>query len=74
MTSEVKIGAKFDKNLIAQVCNKSYRQALLKRLSENGYDAKKAFTGKNAWAKNPVCFAPFQALPEKIKLVSLQEE
>ncbi|MCD1117749.1 type II CRISPR RNA-guided endonuclease Cas9 [Chryseobacterium turcicum] len=53
-TKEEKVSGKFDVKMINKVQNKIYREALLKRLEENGNDAKKAFTGKNSLAKNPI--------------------
>ena len=49
-----KIGGKFDAEKIATVCSPRYREALLKRLNEFDNAPKKAFTGKNSLAKNPI--------------------
>lgn len=54
ITNEEKINALFDAEKIATVSKKTYRNALLHRLLENGGDPKKAFTGKNALDKTPV--------------------
>ena len=66
-----KVGASFNEEKIALVANKQHREALLSRLRKFEGQAKKAFVGKNALSKNPVCFGNgklFQ-VPEKVKLV-----
>lgn len=72
----VAIGAKMDERMINQVANKKQREALLARLIEFNFDAKKAFTGKNAIAKNPIYLDQQKKyiLGEKVKLVSLVPE
>jgi CRISPR-associated endonuclease Csn1 len=64
-----KIGGNFNEAMIAKVTKPIYREALLKRLQENGDDPKKAFTGKNSLEKNPIYLDELQTLkvPEKIK-------
>src|SRR5690606_9261958 len=54
----------------------AYKEALLKRLSENGNDPKKAFGGKNALSKNPIYINLEQNIkvPEKVKLIWLEED
>ncbi|WP_392447505.1 type II CRISPR RNA-guided endonuclease Cas9 [Capnocytophaga canis] len=71
---EEKIGGKFDLETIEKVANPLYQSLLKKRLEENGGDPKKAFTGKNSLAKNPIYLDDTQAeqLPEKVKLVWLE--
>lgn len=71
---EEKIGAKFDLETIKKVANPLYQSLLKKRLEENGGDPKKAFTGKNSLAKNPIYLDDTQTeqLPEKVKLVWLE--
>ncbi|MFK8298262.1 type II CRISPR RNA-guided endonuclease Cas9 [Capnocytophaga cynodegmi] len=71
---EEKIGAKFDLETIEKVANPLYQSLLKKRLEENGGDPKKAFTGKNSLAKNPIYLddAQTEQLPEKVKLVWLE--
>jgi CRISPR-associated endonuclease Csn1 len=71
---EEKVGTKFDKETINLVSNLKYRDALLKRLSGNEDDSKKAFGGKNAPAKNPINLDNGEVVPEKVKLVWLEEE
>lgn len=73
---EEKIGAKFDIGTIEKVANPLYKSLLKKRLEENGNDSKKAFTGKNALAKNPIYLdeAKTEQLPEKVKLVWLEAD
>lgn len=73
-TKEEKVNASFDETKITQVTKKVYRDALLRRLAENGNDPKKAFTGKNALNKTPLWLDDKQSqkLPEKVKLVNLE--
>jgi len=74
-TKEEKVGANFTAEAISKVAKKQYREALLIRLAENGNDPKKAFTGKNTLAKNPVYLDAEKtiAVPEKVKLVWLED-
>lgn len=71
---EEKVGANFNEEKIALVCNPEYRRLLLKRLAENGNDPKKAFTGKNALSKSPIQLKSGQELPEKVKLMWLEDD
>lgn len=73
-TREEKVGAGFTAEKINTVCRKAYRDALMRRLEENGSDPKKAFTGKNSLAKNPlfVDSAHSMKVPEKVKTVVLE--
>lgn len=75
VSTEEKIGTKFDKETINKVANPTYRNLLLKRLFEYGNDPKKAFAGKNALSKKPIYLneEKKEILPEKIKLVWLEE-
>lgn len=72
---EEKVSAKFDFETIQKVANPTYKESLLKRLSENGNDPVKAFSGKNSISKNPIYLSEgrTEKLPEKIKLVRLEE-
>ncbi len=72
-TKEERIGATFTADKIAQVANKSYREALLKRLQAFDSDPKKAFTGKNSLKKLPLYLdeAHNCQVPEKVKMVDL---
>ncbi len=74
VTKEEKVGANFDKKLIATIANKKCREALLKRLLEFDSDPKKAFTGKNSLDKNPLYFDELQTykVPLKVKTVALE--
>ena len=54
VVKEEKVNASFDAAKIATVNKPAYRDALLRRLQENGNDSKKAFTGKNSLDKQPV--------------------
>ncbi len=69
-----KVGGSFNEEQIRKVCNKKYREALLKRLDEFGNDPKKAFTGKNSLSKNPLYLDDEKKLcvPEKVKTVSFE--
>lgn len=73
-TRTEKVGAAFDAQKISTVCQKDYREALLKRLEENGGDPKKAFTGKNSLSKNPLYTDEMHLtkVPEKVKTVALE--
>ena len=69
-----KVGGKFDKKYINLVANQSYRNGLLQRLEEFENNPKKAFTGKNSLAKNPIHLNGTQeTLPEKVKLAWLED-
>ncbi|MCC5935837.1 MAG: type II CRISPR RNA-guided endonuclease Cas9 [Lunatimonas sp.] len=70
-----KVGASFDAEKINTVAKKEEREALLKRLAENGNDPKKAFTGKNSLSKMPIYLDLERniKLPEKVKTVGLEE-
>lgn len=73
-TREEKVGAGFTAEKIRTVCRSDYRDALMKRLEENGGDAKKAFAGKNSLSKTPL-FADdmhMTKVPEKVKTVVLE--
>lgn len=73
---EGKIGAKFDEQTILQVADGRQKQALLKRLEENGNDPQKAFAGKNSPTKNPIYIDDTKTsfLPEKVKFVYLKDD
>ncbi len=75
VTKEEKVNASFDAEKIATVTKKAYRDALLRRLQENGQDPKKAFTGKNALDKKPLWLDEAKQtgrVPEKVKTVILE--
>ncbi|WP_165045257.1 type II CRISPR RNA-guided endonuclease Cas9 [Dysgonomonas sp. ZJ709] len=71
---EEKVGGGFDETQIVKVTSKRYREALLARLAAFGNDPKKAFTGKNALAKNPIYLDKLQTecVPEKVKIVEME--
>lgn len=73
-TKEEKVNVNFTEAHIQKVAKKIYRDALLKRLTENNDDPKKAFTGKNALSKNPIYLGTNKTveLPEKVKMVWLE--
>ena len=66
---EEKVGGNFNEATIAKVTKPAYREALLKRLQQNGNDPKKAFTGKNSLEKNPIYLDDLHTskVPEKVK-------
>ncbi|MCY1634164.1 type II CRISPR RNA-guided endonuclease Cas9 [Marinifilum sp. D737] len=72
---EEKLGAKMTFETALKVCKPKYKDAILRRLAEFGNDAKKAFTGKNAVAKNPVYTdaAKQEQVPEKVKIHVAEE-
>ena len=75
-TKEEKIGVKFDLEIIKTVANPTYRELLKNRLGSYNNDPKKAFTGANALAKNPI-FVDLErttVVPEKVKLVLLEDD
>ena len=74
-TKEEKVSASFTAQYISKVAKKQYREALLVRLSENSDDPKKAFTGKNALAKNPIYLDSenTEVVPEKVKMVWFED-
>ncbi len=75
VTKEEKVGVRFNIDTVEKIAVKRYRKAILKRLIDNGYDPKKAFTGKNNPVKNPLFVDELhtEQLPEKVKLVWLEE-
>ncbi|KXK37727.1 MAG: type II CRISPR RNA-guided endonuclease Cas9 [Saprospiraceae bacterium] len=76
VNKEEKIGTKFDEETINKVSNPQYRKLLLERLSANGNDPKKAFSGKNALSKNPIYLneTKTETVPEVVKLTWLEED
>lgn len=74
VTKLEKIGARFTEDQIQKVTKPAYREALLKRLQEFDNDPKKAFTGKNSLAKNPIWIdeAKTISVPEKVNTVTLE--
>lgn len=73
-SSEEKVGARFDEATINMVANPVYKEALLQRLKDHDNDPKKAFGGKNALSKNPITINETETLPEKVKLIWLEED
>lgn len=72
VVKEVRVGGSMDEDLIMQVTRPQYRNALLKRLADNGNDPKKAFTGKNSPEKQPLYLDEqhTKQVPEKIRIRS----
>lgn len=72
VTKEEKVNASFTEDKIMTVACKCYREALIGRLRQYEGNSKKAFTGKNSLAKNPL-FTDNQhteTVPEKVKTVT----
>ncbi|MEO7978999.1 type II CRISPR RNA-guided endonuclease Cas9 [Flavobacterium sp.] len=76
ITKEEKVNDNFTEEYIQKVAKKDYREALLKRLTENDNDPKKAFTGKNALNKTPIyiCLKDNIVVPDKVKIVWLEPD
>ncbi|PUZ29378.1 type II CRISPR RNA-guided endonuclease Cas9 [Chitinophaga parva] len=74
VSREEKVGGKFTADYITRVASKPYRDALLQRLSENGNDSKKAFTGKNSLEKNPLFAADGTPVPLSVKIVEWETD
>lgn len=76
VNKEEKIGTKFDLETIQKVTNPLYKSLLLKRLSDNENDPKKAFGGKNSFTKNPIYLDDDMTsiMPEIVKLCWLEED
>lgn len=74
LTKEEKVNASFDVAKVQTVCTSVYKDALLKRLQENGNDPKKAFTGKNSLDKKPIWLDKehTKKVPEKVKTVTFE--
>ena len=73
-SKEVKIGGSFNYDIISQVANVNFREAILKRFKENGSDPKKAFSGANSLAKKPIYTIQKQKVPEKVLLTWHEDE
>jgi CRISPR-associated endonuclease Csn1 len=73
-TTLSKIGGNFDQETISKVSKQEYRDALFSRLAKFENDPKKAFTGKNSLAQNPIYLDSLQTqkVPEKVKLVEIE--
>lgn len=75
VVKEEKIGASFKEEKIQMVCNPLYRTLLLSRLSANGNDPKKAFTGRNALSKQPIIIDDKgNTMPEVVKTKAMQTQ
>lgn len=73
-TKLVKVGSGFTASFIANVANRKYREALLKRLEQFNFDSKKAFTGVNSLDKNPLFIDENKmvVVPDKVKIVTME--
>jgi CRISPR-associated endonuclease Csn1 len=67
------INAKMDARVVAKVACKRERDALTARLEQFGGDPKKAFSGKNSPANNPIFLDENKKYPlsEKVKIVEI---
>ncbi len=76
VNKEEKVSGKFDEATIAKVSHPIYRTFLQQRIQENGNDAKKAFTGKNALNKKPIYIneEKNEVVPEVVNLTWLEED
>lgn len=74
VTKIEKVNGTFDAAKIALVARKDYREALMRRLDENGGNAEKAFSGTNDLSKAPLYIDEMHTrrVPDKVKLVWLQ--
>ncbi|WP_430812739.1 MULTISPECIES: type II CRISPR RNA-guided endonuclease Cas9 [unclassified Carboxylicivirga] len=72
-TKLVKVGASFDAAMAKKISKKAYKDAVLARLNEFDNNPKKAFGGKNSPAKNPVVTKAGEVVPEKVKVVWLED-
>jgi len=68
---DIKIGGAMNEELINRVTRSDYREVLLKRLTDNSFDPKKAFTGKNSLEKQPLYIDELQTkmVPEKVRIL-----
>lgn len=75
VVKQEKVSSAFNEEKISTVSSPQIREALLRRLSEFGGDAKKAFTGKNSLEKNPIYLddSHTKQVPQKVKTVTLEE-
>ncbi len=74
VSKEVAVNAKLTRDIADAVANKREREAILKRLEENGNDAKRAFAGKNSINKSPIYLnGGAEVVPPKVKTVTLEE-
>jgi len=74
VSKEEKVNASFDQAKINTIAKLKYKNALLERLSAFDNDPKKAFTGTNSLAKNPIYLNEMQThkVPEKVKTVEME--
>ncbi len=73
-SKEEKIGKSFNKEKIATVAKKLYRDLLLQRLEAFEGDPVKAFSGKNALSKNPIYLPNGKPMPDRVKTVTLERQ
>jgi CRISPR-associated endonuclease Csn1 len=70
-TKEVAVNGSLTEETIQKIIKQEFKEALLKRLSENNNDPKKAFAGKNSINKMPIYISLEKdiVVPEKVKIV-----
>jgi len=72
---EMKVGAKFTRELIEHITNPNYKKILLDQLTKYDNNPKKAFTGSNALSKSPIYIndSKTEKLPEKVNLLYYED-
>ena len=71
----IKVNVKLTLDIAQKITNNLYKHLIINRLTENGNDPKKAFTGKNSLDKKPIYIDKYKnkTLPEEIKIVNYVE-
>ncbi len=75
VVKDIKIDGKLNADIAMSITKPAYRDAVITRLEQYNNDPKKAFTGKNSLAKNPVYIDTENkiCLPEKVKAKVYEE-
>ena len=76
VSKEMTVNGSLTFDIIQNVTKTDQKEALLKRLLQNGNDPKKAFAGKNSLSKMPIYISLENniVVPEKVKIVSLENQ
>ena len=76
VSKEIPVNGSLTLDQIEKVTKIEYKEALLKRLSENANDPKKAFSGKNSILKMPIYISLEKniIIPEKVKIVWFENQ
>ena len=71
---EVRVGSALTEEMAKLVTKPHYRDALIQRLSENNYDPRKAFTGRNSLEKQPLYLDELHTkqVPEKVRILTFE--